>query len=92
MQTIKEMIFGERSEWLAVIVMAQLAARAGPSRHRRHRAGQHDTSAPSPSDKPRKEGPPQYRHTPKAPAALRAGAGAGCDGLPVLPGSAPQDR
>ncbi|UQR61522.1 plasmid pRiA4b ORF-3 family protein [Bradyrhizobium sp. C-145] len=38
------------------------------------------------------EGAPQHRRTPKAPAAPRAGAGAGGDGLPVLLGSAAQDR
>ena len=81
MQTLKDMIFGKRSERLAALVAEQLALELDdletgvtpPA------AANDDAPAAKPSGKPAQEGAPQHRRAAQAPAALRAGAGAGHD-------------
>ena len=69
-------------------------ARAGRSRDRRHAAGgcQRRCACGEAGWQAAQEGAPQHRRAAQTPAALRAGAGAGHDGVPVLPGPASQDR
>jgi hypothetical protein len=84
MQTLKEMIFGKRSERLAALVAEQLALELGDLETGAMPpvAANDDAPAAKPSGKA------QHWRAAQTPAALRAGAGAGHDRVPVLPGRA----
>jgi transposase len=94
MQTLKEMIFGKRSERLAAIVAEQLALELDdlatgvtpPA------PANDDVPATKPAGKPRKKARRNIGALPQAFAALRAGARAGHDSVPVLPGRSAPDR
>src|SRR5436305_1518041 len=89
-QTLKELIFGARSEKLATIVAGQFALDLGDLETgvTRLEAANDDKEATKPSGaaaKPRKEGNAEHRCAAPASAALRAGSRAGDHRLPVLP-------
>ncbi|WP_312010519.1 hypothetical protein [Bradyrhizobium neotropicale] len=94
MQTLKEMIFGKRSERLVAIVAEQLALELERSRDRRHTASvsQRRSTCNETGWEAAQEGEGQHRCVAQAFAALRAGARAGHDSVPVLSGHSAQDR